>query len=77
MPEVLWAILVGLGTGCVAGILVASLHEWWSIVPLRKRCWQAEITLAQIRADPEGAALLERYEALRRLTDLHGEDRHA
>lgn len=65
MPEVLWAILVGLGTGCVAGVLVASLHEWWLIMPLRRRCWQAESTLAQLRADPEGQALLERLAAVR------------
>lgn len=69
MPEMLWAILVGLGTGTVAGVLVASLHEWWHIGPLRRRCWRAEITLAQLRADPDGQALLERYAALRRLTD--------
>jgi hypothetical protein len=69
MPEVLWAILVGLGTGSVAGILVASLHEWLHIGPLRRRCWQAEITLAQLRADPEGAAMLARLAARRRRTD--------
>lgn len=65
MAEVLWAILVGLGTGTVAGGLVAVLHEWWHIAPLRRRCWRAELTLAQLRADPEGLALLER------LTDVH------
>jgi len=65
MTEVLWAILIGLGTGGVAGLLVASLHEWLHIRPLRKRCWQAEITLAQLRADPEGQALLERLEDAR------------
>jgi hypothetical protein len=65
LSYILWSGLLG---GLV-GALVALLHEWWYIGPLRRRCWRAEITLAQLRADPEGQALLERLAALRRLTD--------
>jgi hypothetical protein len=69
MPEWLWCALMSFPVGLFAGGLVASLHEWWHIGPLRRRCWRAEITLAQLRADPEGAALLARHEALHRRTD--------
>jgi hypothetical protein len=69
MPEWPWCLLSSGLLGLVAGGLVALLHDWWHIGPLRRRCWQAEITLAQLRADPEGQALLERHAALRRLTD--------
>jgi hypothetical protein len=60
MSEWPWCLLLSWLLGLVAGGLVASIHEWWHIWPLRKRCWQAEILLAQLRADPDGQALLER-----------------
>jgi hypothetical protein len=69
MPDWPWCLLLSGLLGLGAGVLVAALHEWLHIGPLRRRCWRAEITLAQLRADPEGLALLERLAALRRLTD--------
>jgi hypothetical protein len=49
MPEwvscTLWSGLVGL----VAGGRVASLHEWWHIGPLRRRCWQAEVSHSALK----------------------------
>jgi hypothetical protein len=69
MSEWLWCMLWSGMLGGVVGALVALLHEWWHIGPLRRRCWRAEITLAQLRADHEGRVLLERHAALRRLTD--------
>lgn len=53
----LWSGAMGL----VAGVLCALLHEWWHIRPLRRRVWRAELTLAQLRATPEGRACLEHH----------------
>jgi hypothetical protein len=71
MTEWPWCLLVSGLLGLGAGGLVAALHEWCYLGSLRRRCWRAEITLAHLRADPEGQALLERLAALRRLTDAH------
>lgn len=43
----------------------ATLAEGVYLGRLRRRCWRAERTLAQLRADPEGQALLERLAAVR------------
>jgi hypothetical protein len=71
MAEWSWCLLGSGMLGGVVGALLALLHEWWHIGPLRRRCWRAESTLAHLRADPEGQALLERHAALRRLTNDH------
>jgi hypothetical protein len=60
MPEWLSCVLWSALTGLAAGVVVALLHEWWHIGPLRRRCGRAEILLAQLAADPEGQALLAR-----------------
>lgn len=64
MPEWLSCTLWSGGIGLVAGVLCALLHEWWAIRPLRRRCWRAALTLAQLRATPEGRACLAHHAAL-------------
>jgi hypothetical protein len=59
MPDVSTWIASAFG-GMVVGTLLALLTEGLYLGRLRRRCWRAERTLAQIRADPEGQALLER-----------------
>ena len=51
MTEWLSCALWSLGWGLVAGVSVALLHAWWHIGPLRRRCWEAERALAQLRME--------------------------